>query len=85
MNEHICRVCGLYSEDPPWGEDGTCPNYEYCLCCGVEFGNEDYTIQSVKNYRREWLNNGSEWFFPKERPIEWNIEEQFKNISQEFI
>ncbi len=47
MNEHNCRVCGLYIDDLPWGEDGNCPTYEICSCCGVEFGNEDYTVESV--------------------------------------
>lgn len=44
MEEHFCRVCGLYIEDEPWGKDGSCPTYEICSCCGVEFGNEDYIL-----------------------------------------
>lgn len=53
MEDHFCRICGLYSEDKPWGEDGNCPTYEFCLCCGVEFGYEDYTVESVINYREQ--------------------------------
>jgi len=30
MSEHNCRVCGLYIDDLPWGEDGNCPTYEIC-------------------------------------------------------
>ena len=85
MNEHNCRVCGLLIEDLPWGEDGACPTYEICSCCGVEFGNEDYTIESVKKYRQEWINNGMVWFSPSDKPKEWNFEEQYKEIPQKFV
>lgn len=52
MEEHFCRICGLYSEDKPWGEDGHCPTYDICPCCGCEFGYEDYTVESAINYRK---------------------------------
>jgi len=84
MNKHNCRVCGLYLYDLPWGEDGNSPTYEICPCCGVEFGNEDYTIESTKKYREKWRNEGSNWFVPREKPEKWDKEEQFKNIPKEF-
>ncbi len=80
-----CRVCGLYTEDLPWGYDGNSPSYEICLCCGVEFGNEDYTIESIKKYRQRWISDGVNWFDPNEKPINWNVEEQLKNIDKEFL
>jgi hypothetical protein len=85
MNEHNCRVCGLYIDDLPWGEDGNCPTYEICSCCGVEFGNEDYTIEATKQYRAKWINKGMNWFEPSEKPENWDKDEQFKNIPQEFV
>ena len=85
MNEHNCRVCGFYIDDLPWGEDGNCPTYEICPCCGVEFGNEDSSKESTKRYREKWINEGLTWFDPKEKPKEWNKEEQFRNIPQEFL
>lgn len=85
MNEHNCRVCGLYIDDLPWGKDGNCPTYEICSCCGVEFGNEDYTIESTKQYREKWINEGMNWFEPSEKPENWDKEEQFKNIPQDFL
>lgn len=36
MSNHNCRVCGLYIEDFPWGDDGNCPTYEICPCCGAK-------------------------------------------------
>lgn len=84
MKEHNCRVCGLYIDDKPWGENGMCPTYEICPCCGVEFGNEDYTIESIKEYRTQWIKKGYQWFNPKEKPENWNLEIQMLNIADEY-
>jgi hypothetical protein len=80
MEERNCRVCGLYIDEAPWGEDGKTPTYDICPCCGVEFGNEDYILESVKRYRDSWLNGKMRWFEPKRQPENWKIEEQLKNI-----
>lgn len=85
MNRHNCRVCGYYNDNLPWGKDGNCPTYEICPCCGVEFGNEDCTKESTKQYRKKWINDGAKWFEPEEKPKNWNKEEQFINIPQEFL
>lgn len=85
MNRHNCRVCGYYINDLPWGKDGNCPTYEICPCCGVEFGNEDCTKESTKQYREKWINEGAKWFEHEKKPLKWNNEEQFFNIPQEFL
>ena len=41
-----CKVCGYKLSFESWGDDGNTPTYEICPCCGVEFGNEDYTAES---------------------------------------
>lgn len=84
-NKHHCRVCGLYIESAPWGEDGETPTYEICPCCGVEFGNEDYTLQSVRNYRTKWLENSAKWFEPRQKPNYWDLEEQMKKVPMGFL
>nr|WP_314499692.1 hypothetical protein [uncultured Chryseobacterium sp.] len=85
MKEHNCRVCGLYIDDAPWGENGDCPTYEICPCCGVEFGYEDYTIESTKMYREKWLEKGAKWFDKSEKPEVWDRIKQFENIPLNFI
>jgi hypothetical protein len=80
MKNHNCSVCGLYIEDAPWGEDNKTPTYEICPCCGVEFGNEDYTTKSVAAYRSKWLSEGATWFLKKQKPMEWDLEVQLKDI-----
>lgn len=81
---HYCRVCGLYSEELPYGEDGKSPTYDICYCCGVEFGYEDYTVESTLEYRTKWISEGAKWFTPKEKPDGWNLEEQLKQVPDGF-
>lgn len=85
MITHNCRVCGLYIDDKPWGEDGESPTYEICPCCNVEFGYEDNTLESTLKYRSDWLKNGANWFEKKRKPENWNLGEQLKNIPKNFL
>ena len=87
MNDNIffCRVCGLYRPEMPWGEDEETPSFEICPCCGVEFGNEDYAIASIRHYRENWLKKGGKWFNYRLKPDDWNIEIQMKQISSKYL
>lgn len=85
MSKNNCRICGLFQDELPWGKFGDFPTYNICSCCGVEFGNEDYTIESAHLYRKQWLENGAIWFLIKEKPVNWYLEEQLKNIPKEYI
>ena len=55
--------------------------FDICPCCGVEFGNEDYTEESLKEYRAKWISEGAHWFDPKLQPQNWSMQEQISNIS----
>ncbi len=76
----MCKVCGLLLDEAPWGEDGETPSFEICDCCGVEFGYEDSTIESIKRYREMWIKSGTKWFNAKKRPSVWSLKEQLKNV-----
>jgi hypothetical protein len=80
-----CRVCGFHLLEPPWGKDGTTPNYEICPCCGCEFGLNDYTLEVTRRYREKWIKDGSTWFLKKERPTNWDMEKQLLNIPPNFL
>ena len=46
-HKYYCTVCGLPLGDfAPWGDDKESPTFDICPCCGVEYGNEDYTPES---------------------------------------
>jgi len=81
---YICRVCGAEQLDPPWGDDGKNASFDICDCCGVEFGYEDATLEGLKRYRNKWLSNGAKWNNSKRRPEDWSLDEQLKNIPQEY-
>jgi len=80
----FCRICGYEHSEPQWGEDNQSPIYDFCPCCGVESGNEDYTIDSIKQYRKSWIENGSIWKNPKSKPNSWSLEAQLEHIPSEF-
>ncbi len=85
MKNHNCRVCGLYITTKPWGNDGQNPTFEICPCCGVEFGNEDYSLDSIRNFRKEWLGKGAPWFDPKQKPLNWILEDQLQSIPDDYL
>lgn len=76
-----CRVCGLLQSEPPWGSDGKSPTYEYCPCCGVEFGYGDASSVAIQRWRDKWLANGAAWDEPKERPTNWDQAEQLSHVA----
>jgi len=79
-----CRVCGLMQDFQPWGEDGHTPSFEICGCCGVEFGYQDCTPEYIKKFREEWLNKGTKWANPDEKPMDWSLAKQMENIPEEY-
>jgi len=79
-----CRVCGFFMKDPPWGVDGKSPNYEICPCCGVEFGNEDYTVESTKEYRNKWLSKSIRFCDKDTKPKDWDFEKQMRNLPKDY-
>jgi hypothetical protein len=83
-NIFSCRVCGYISSEPPYGEDGNSPTFDYCACCGVEYGYQDVTPESTRWFRKKWVDGGYIWDEPKLRPMNWDLEEQLKNVSEEF-
>ncbi|ENU31605.1 hypothetical protein F991_00372 [Acinetobacter sp. CIP-A165] len=84
-NENLaCRVCGFIQCEEPWGEDGSTPNFMICACCGTEFGYEDCTKESVKVQRDKWLDAGGRWWELKNKPNNWDMNEQLKNIPIDY-
>ena len=75
-----CRVCGLDYDESPWGPDGQSPDHRPCDCCGAEFGYDDHTPEAARRYRAAWLANGVSWFYPKVKPVNWQLEEQFRQV-----
>lgn len=79
-----CRVCGLKQGEPPWGEDGRSPTYDYCACCGVEFGYGDATVEACRRWREKWIEGGKKWSKPDKMPSEWSFLEQIRKVPRSF-
>ncbi len=86
LNEELrrCRVCGLLLEEPPWGDDGQSPTYDFCPCCGVEFGYGDATPQAARQWRHTWITAGATWREPERRPADWSLDQQLKDVPPGF-
>ena len=94
-NKFYCRICGLEQLEAPWGDDDKTANFEICGCCGCEFGCDDYNIDVIREYRKQWLsgklkwqNNVSyfnSWFRSSIKPNNWSLEKQLKQIPKKFL
>jgi len=76
-----CPVCGYTDgEFLPWGESGEDPSFDICPCCGVEYGYEDFTVESAAKYRLAWLRRGPKPFRPSIEFRDWDWAVQMRNI-----
>ncbi len=82
----LCLGCGYEFTDSlgtlPWGSVGVDPTYNFCPCCGVEFGVGDFTFHAVKDSRAAWVGNGCPWFKPALRPAEWDATRQLALLPE---
>ena len=79
---YICHVCGYSKlEESPW-INKKIPSHNICDCCGVEFGYEDCSENSIIAYRDKWMVNGASWFNPKLKPKNWSLEQQLENLKK---
>ena len=79
-----CRVCGLRFDWPPWGEDQRSPSFDFCPCCGVEWGYQDHTPLGARAFREKWLQRGGEWDQPDQRPPDWDRERQLAAVPADY-
>ena len=84
MKHHICPVCGFDGlREAPYNQDGQ-GSYEICPCCGFEYGFDDHSEGATHAlYREKWIAAGASWFDAEERPEDWNLQTQLKNIDED--
>ncbi len=83
-DKYKCRVCGYRLSEKPWGEDQKSPTFEYCDCCGIQFGYHDCLLEAIRKHRLNWIENGALWSEPSEKSEGWNLEDQLKQIPEEY-
>lgn len=79
-----CRVCGYRNVEPPWGEDGRTPEYDFCPCCGAEHGYQDSTATGARVFREKWLLKGAPWDEAAAKPPDWDLEVQLRGVPADF-
>lgn len=84
--EYICRVCGFKHNIPIWEkiEENFFPSYEICCCCSAQFGLDDDHIISIREFRKNWINDGAKFALKKMKPKPWNYDEQIKMIPEQW-
>ncbi|KND26030.1 hypothetical protein [Streptomyces acidiscabies] len=80
--ETTCRVCGQNDGTVLWS-NGT-PHYVICDCCGTESGIGDDNLSQARELRGFWVANGAPWDVPRNRPEDWNLLDQMKNLPPEW-
>ena len=81
----LCLACGLDlagQGELPWGAGGDSPTFNFCPCCGVEFGYGDFTIEAAKRWRQTWLAAGCPGSEPSERPDGWDAAQQLASLPK---
>ena len=86
IEKNHCKICWYYykDDDLPWWEDGKSPTFSFCYCCWVEFWYQDSTLKWIKLYRQNWIDDWFKWFLKREKPNNWDSQEQMKNIPNEY-
>lgn len=81
--KYICPICGYYGlNEPAWLEDGITSSFEICPCCGTEFGYHDCKPEGKKKQYEQWVSRKYEWHFPQDKPKDWDLDKQLKNINR---
>ena len=79
-----CRVCGYEPVEPPWGLDGRTPSFDYCPCCGVEWGYQDSSPVGTERFRSAWLEVGGPWRDASEPHDGLTLAERLRRIGVEW-
>lgn len=82
-----CLVCGWKGlENKP---EFPFNSNEICACCGSEYGIDIQEHSDIQQVRKEWLNEGADWFDDEEdvkprKPNNWNIQAAEQQILEAF-
>ena len=79
---YTCPVCGFPELEEP-AYKGKSGSFEFCQCCGFQFGKTDHDEHiSHEEWRAMWIKKGMKWFSSGYVPPEnWNPRQQLLNIG----
>ena len=81
---YICLICGFNKLREAPFDKYSCGSYEICHCCGCEFGYDIMHLDNEKlvKLRESWINNGMIFKTKEKIPLDWNANEQIKNLNK---
>ena len=77
--KYVCPVCNYDGLDQKPYNDRGYGSYEICLCCGFQFGVDDFPDkeQGIREWRERWIENGCRWTYGQHlKPPNWDPVEQ---------
>jgi len=82
QKHYVCPTCGYDKlQYPAWDSATGTPSFDICPCCGCEFGYNDVTERSKRQYLCVWLKKGAQWFCPELKPSNWDVHAQLRQIG----
>jgi hypothetical protein len=79
---HICPVCGYPDLDEPAYKENGFGSFDICSSCGYQFEVTDMDEGIThEQWRRRWIEGGMKWWSPGSVPLNWNPEQQLKNLD----
>lgn len=79
---YYCLVCGYRGLIAPQYDSEGLPNFELCICCGYQAGyDDDDQGHSIESYRKWWFERGAPWCHLEDKPKDWDLKKQLKNIN----
>lgn len=83
--KYICMVCGFPGlNEPPYSLETDEGSFEYCQCCGFQFGFHDGVEDiSHEDWRNKWIERGMNWSNDKQpSPLGWSPKNQIDVLEQ---
>jgi transcription elongation factor Elf1 len=76
---YICLVCGYPELTKPYGDEFH-PTYEFCPCCGYQYGYDDNVWPPIDR-RNTWIGEGMQWWRHGGPPEGWDPRQQLSRLD----
>lgn len=80
--QNSCPVCGYDDLAVPAYTDLGSPSDEICICCGYQFGLDDFPDpeKGKKKWRENWIENGCLFWSKNKKPDKWSPSKQLMTL-----
>ena len=82
---YTCPVCGYEKLENKLYDNNGFGTSEICVCCGFEFGNDDFPEKenAYNRWRKNWVDGGCKWFSKYTKPDDgWSATKQLAKLTK---